>query len=328
MIQCANLLDRTRQTRKAPIVDNTTRNGMLFIIASAFGYAMTPIFTKLIYQSSDLVPYDLAFWRFVLAMPVMWLLTTVWRRFSNPVKLERPLPRRALMLTGVFPVMAALSAFFALRVIDAGLYVAIFFTYPAMIVLINLALGQPISKRGWGALVMTLLGVALIVVDLRQITEIAVSTQGFVIALVNAFVIALFILINERVQRSYPPTVLASAWSITGALLFVVPLPLITGVNLPTTGGVWLFVVGLAAIATVLPYFSLIIGTRLLGSNRAAIVGTIEPIIAIGLAWIMLGEIMAPQQLLGAVLIFAGVGVLEVRLTRRKSSKVTVSPTN
>ncbi len=309
-------------------MDNATRNGLLFIVASAIGYAMTPIFTKLIYQNSDLVPYDLAFWRFFFAMPVMWLLTITWRRFSNPVKLEKPLPRVVLMLTGFFPVAAAFCAFFALRVMDAGLYVAIFFTYPTMLVLLNLALGQPISGRGWIALVLTMIGVALIVVDFSAITEAAVSVEGFLIGLLNALVVALYLLINERVQRNYPPTVLASAWSMTGALLFVLPLPLITGVQGAPDLKVWLLLIAFGAVATVMPYFGLIMGTQLLGSNRAAIVGTGEPIIAIVLAWLILGETMLFPQLIGAAFIVIGVAVLEVRLSRRKASEVTVSPAN
>ncbi len=309
-------------------MDRDARNGLFFILAASVGYGLFPIFTKLIYNASDLHELDIAFWRFLVAVPVMWIGTALWMRVTKPPRLERPLPRVKLMLTGILAVCAALTGLFGLRQLDASVYVVLFFSYPAMTALINTVLGEPLPWRGWLALGLTTLGVVMTVFTVpgqQAAGQLEITTLGVAIALLNALVVAVFMIWNGRVQRGYPATARASAWTITGSLLltipialFVIPATLERGVMPPPNLNLWVMVVSMGAVATVLPYFGLVMGTRLLGASRAAIVGTTEPIVAVLLAWTLLGERLTMMQILGGALIFASIIILEARPVRGK----------
>jgi len=61
------------------------------------------------------------------------------------------------------------------------------------------------------------------------------------------------------------------------------------------------------------PTLCFITGIRLLGAPRAAILATLEPVVGVGLAALLLGERPALLQLLGGLLIIGAGVLLQVR---------------
>jgi drug/metabolite transporter (DMT)-like permease len=66
-----------------------------------------------------------------------------------------------------------------------------------------------------------------------------------------------------------------------------------------------------AVLGTTIPVLTFILGLRLVGPSRAAILSTFEPASTVLLAVIILGELASPLQYLGGALIIASVLVLE-----------------
>jgi drug/metabolite transporter (DMT)-like permease len=88
---------------------------------------------------------------------------------------------------------------------------------------------------------------------------------------------------------------LTGLWGGQGAVLPVLP---IQG---------WLLIVALAVFPSILAYGLYLMALRRLEASRAAIVATLEPILAAAWAWLALGEGMAPGQVMGGMLVIAGV---------------------
>ena len=63
----------------------------------------------------------------------------------------------------------------------------------------------------------------------------------------------------------------------------------------------------LAAIAAATAYVTGILAARVLGAKLASFVGLSEVIFAVLFAWVLLGELPRPIQLLGGLFILAGV---------------------
>jgi drug/metabolite transporter (DMT)-like permease len=70
--------------------------------------------------------------------------------------------------------------------------------------------------------------------------------------------------------------------------------------------------VGLIILATVLAYVTGIMAARSLGSKVASFVSLTEVLFAVIWAWLLLGELPGPVQLLGGVLIVGGVVLVRV----------------
>jgi drug/metabolite transporter (DMT)-like permease len=81
----------------------------------------------------------------------------------------------------------------------------------------------------------------------------------------------------------------------------------------------WLVpVLGLSIVAAAFAYVIGIEAARLLGAKLSSFVGLTEVLFAVLFAWLLLGELPAPVQLAGGVLIIAGVAL--VRLDEFRSA--------
>jgi len=75
----------------------------------------------------------------------------------------------------------------------------------------------------------------------------------------------------------------------------------------------WLVpVLGLALVAAVVAYVAGILAARLLGARLASFVGLTEVLFAVVFAWLLLDQVPAPVQLLGGLLVVAGVALVRV----------------
>lgn len=68
-----------------------------------------------------------------------------------------------------------------------------------------------------------------------------------------------------------------------------------------------------AVISILIPHSLYFSGMRHLTASRGIITATFEPIVAIGSAYIILGEALSPIQLLGAVLVIAAIALLQLK---------------
>lgn len=273
---------------------------------AAGGYACLPIFTKTL-LAAGLEPIDLAAWRYLVAVPIFWLVAL--RRPVTP--LDRPIPRGRVMLLGSLLALAAVAAFTGLQRVNAGTYVVLFYTYPTMVALISLFLGERLSLLGGAALALTVIGIVLSAPGFESGFS-ADSLPGLMLALVNALIVAVYFLWSSRLLHGLPP-LRAGAWTVTGTLVILWMLAPLGGLTVPSTPEAWVNLLLLAVVSTVIPVFSLNAGIQKLGATRASIVSSFEPILTSVLAMIFLQEVMQPVQWLGAVCIVASVVVLQLR---------------
>ena len=304
------------------------RDGMLLVLASVTGYSMLPVFIKAV-QAAGLNSLDIATWRFALAAPLLWLIVRVLRL---PVG-EKPLPKWRLMAMGSLLAMAAVATFWGFERIPAGTYVVLFYTYPAIVAVLSALMGERLPVAGWGALVITTIGIILTVPDFGQ----GVGNDnlvGVLLALFSAFIVAIYFIVSGRVLKGHTEFGAASAWTTTGAflsLLAIIPfralqmpgnfwnhlgeiafsMPVLAAHH-PEGLGLWLRMFAIATVSTVLAGFFLTVGIQKVGAARASIIGTVEPILTLVFARLFLGEEMQAIQLIGGAFIVASVLVLQL----------------
>jgi drug/metabolite transporter (DMT)-like permease len=145
----------------------------------------------------------------------------------------------------------------------------------------------------------------------------AVDPLGLALAFGAAIGCAVYFVIAARPGDGLPPVALAG----TGLLLGGVVLALVgvTGL-LPFTAAFgdltmlgsaatpwWVPLLIVAVVGTSLAYVAGTTASRMLGSRLASFVGLLEVVFASLFAWLLLGEELTPLQLIGAVLILAGI---------------------
>lgn len=290
------------------------RQGLLWILLAAMGFAFMPTIVKTVYRLSAFEPLDLAVWRFILAAPLMWLLIRVRNRSKRPVSSKSIAPWGAFIIGGLFAA-AVLCAFFALQRLPGSTYVLLFFTYPAIIVLLSSLLGEAIKPRAWLALALALVGVGLTVPDV--VVPNAIDQVGVLLALANAAIVAAYYLLARRVLSGVEDVSRASA-HMMGATLLILCLSIpARGLQLPENLATLAGIFCIATLGTVLPVFATNMAIQRIGPARASLVSTVEPVLAMLVAMVLLGEVIVPLQWLGAALIIGSVVLLQLKASEK-----------
>jgi len=165
------------------------------------------------------------------------------------------------------------------------------------------------------ALVLALMGVALIVVPEQALTLPRDYAAGLAWSFASAALYSLVVLGNARMP-AHVPAVSASAWGMTVAALLMFMLAGAQGITWPRDGTAWLQVAYTGVATTSVAYLAFAWGARRL-SPTAAVVGTlIDPLVAaLAAAWLF-AEPLTARQGVGAVLL----GVAILLLARRRSA--------
>jgi len=297
---------------------NRALSGSLFVLLAATGYALLPIFAQLAYRT-DVTPFEVLTWRFVISAAVIWALWPVWRSRVNLRALTR---RDVLTLVGLGGLFALVAyfAFLGLSRLPAPLFSMLFYTYPAMTALLSLALGERLPAAAWLAVGLAVIGSAL--------TGLAGGLGGSAyrpldlgLPLLTAATYAVYLVLAQR-RASHLPGLASAVVSITGSLVLLALLSPLVGLRVPTLAATWLPIAGIALFSTVFTILAMFEGIARIGASRAAILSTIEPLMVVVLAALVLSERAGPVQYAGGALIMVSVALLNLRPTRPDGQEV------
>jgi drug/metabolite transporter (DMT)-like permease len=278
--------------------------GALLCLASAAAFGAMGIFGKLAYAEGATVGTLLAA-RFVLAAAVLWGFAAC----SRGLRRLRALPRRdvalALGLGAVGYSAQAGSYFAALDRLDASLLSLLVYTFPAIVAVTAVVLGRErASRRTAVALVLASSGLVLV---LAGAAAGALDPLGTALGLTAAVVYSAYILSSEGIAERIGPVAL-STLVCTGAAATLTLGGLAAGQldlgGVSATGYGWL--AGIAVVSTVGAVGLFFAGLQRVGPTAASILSTLEPVVTVGLAFVVFGESLGGAQLAGAALVLLG----------------------
>ncbi len=208
--------------------------------------------------------------------------------------------------------------FAAVQRIPVGTAILIEYMAPLLLVAVAWASTQAMPK------IAVLVGSGIALTGLVLIVSPGGSGRldllGLIFAVFGMIGCASYFVISARPSDNLPPVALASSGLLLGGVLLSVAsavgvLPFSTtfdDVELMGSATPWwapMLVVGL--VATALAYATSIAASSILGSRMASFLGLLEVAAAGIYAWLLLGEELGPVQILGGVLILAGIGFVQ-----------------
>ena len=296
------------------------REGLLLCLVSAAGFGAMPIFGRQAFAAGlELTP--MLSLRFLLAAAMLWALIALRRR---PLGSLRGVAFGGLLGLCGYSVQAGLY-FGSIQRIDVSLASLILYTYPALVTVAALALGRErATRRKLAALVLASSGVALVVGGGAG----AIDWVGAAMAFGCAVFYTGFILASDRVAATTSPLAFAASVATGAALGFTVVALLSGGIHASEEGVMWVALI--ASVSTVMPIVLFMAGLARVGPSTASIASTVEPVFTVALAWIVLGELLGPVQLVGGALVLSAVVLLQLRGTMprwRTSSRPAGWPT-
>jgi drug/metabolite transporter (DMT)-like permease len=199
----------------------------------------------------------------------------------------------------------SLSFFTALTLAPAGLVALLLYLYPALVALLSaVLLHERLSATKLAALAIALAGTLLTVGPASSAAPL-----GIALGIAAAAIYAVYIVVGSRLTSRVAPRTMATIVIAAAGAVFVTAA-FAKGPTWPGTPAGWLAVIGIALISTVAAIVLFFAGLERVGPTRASVLSTVEPLCTVLLAALVLGEAIAPSQLVGGALILGAVVLL------------------
>ncbi len=276
------------------------KRGYLLVFLAASMWGTLGIFATYIYRYG-VDSFTMVFWRVLFALMILGSYIALFLR-------ENPFTRRRISFYAVYGLIGVFAFytlyFYTVKISSVGFAVLLVYTAPAFsVVLGRLVFGEPVTLEKAIALLMVLLGVVLVAGDV----DFNVGLLPLATGISTGFVYSLYgIMAKFGVRDERPERVLFM--TLFFGLLYLAPFS-----KFSVPSGAVPYLLGLAFFPTFLGYVLYNHALREVEVSRASIVATVEPVVAIALAYVLFGEELTIPQILGAVLIIGGSVVVHVK---------------
>ena len=261
-----------------------------------------------------------------LRVTVAFLILLVVVALTRPAALRMRRSEIPILLAfGILGIaMTQYLYFVSISRLPVGVALLIEFTAPIMVALwFRFGRHEALNRHVWAGLALALAGLALVGQVWMGFT---LDTLGVVYGFGAAAALAVYYLLGDRQVRGPQPRdpVSLTMWGFGAASLFwaivapwwTFPWSSLSGDGSPlgeSGSGVpiWMLCAYMIVLGTVVPFWLVVVSLHHINASQASIIGMTEPLLATFIAWFALGEVLAPVQVVGALVVLAGVYLAE-----------------
>jgi len=277
----------------------TPMNPKLSLALGIVCISFSPIFVKL----ADASPVVCAFYRILFG----WIFLLPYCLNKKNINIKRK--DLALALIGGLVFAADITLWnVSLKMISATVSTLLANLAPVWVGLISYIL----FRKKAGSLFWIGTGVAvagmLILVGLRDVLHLQFGL-GFVFAVVASMLYAIYILITKNILKRIG-TITFMFYNMLAALVFLFIICLINGDTLIHYSATnWLYFAGMGIVCQLLGWLAINYSIRYLESTKVAITLLSQTVVAAVLAGILLNEILGLHEIIGSLVVLAGIAI-------------------
>lgn len=284
-----------------------TLKGTIAGLVAAICYGLIPLFTIPIKNgeaANHLSDCSIMFYRFALATLIIAVLMLITRRSFK-------ITRGELVTLTYLAFLSDGSALFLIdgyNYLSSGVATTIHFMYPVVTTIMMMVFYNEARK------VSTLLAVLLAVVGVGVLSWQSngqTSLHGIVIELISACCYAFYLIrVNRSRVRNMDGMKLTFYVMGIGALIFGAEALRQDEFQLITTGVQASHLLLLGIVCTVVTNLCLVMAVQRIGSTMTAVLGALEPLTAVALGCLLMGEAITLNVVLGICLIIPSVIII------------------
>lgn len=301
---------------------STYRTGALLVILATTFFALNGIVAR-IAMDGGLAPVSVAAVRTVGgAIFLLPFVVLVWRRFTRAMVL----PIVGYAAIGIF---ASQGLYFqTLSYLDVALALVLSYLAPIPIAVYqHVRRGEKLPTYAYVVMIVAIAGVALSVLAGSGGIG-AVSVIGVVFGIATMITFAIMVLLSPSQPAELGPMARAGAPLVVAAVLYLIVVPpwsfpwgslgdtveLAGRFNLEVP--LWSTLIWVVVLGSVVPFALVLAGNARVGAGAASMLGMWEPVVGSLAAWVVLGQVLTPLQILGIIVTVVSVGIVEHARTR------------
>ncbi len=254
-------------------------------------------FTAILGRLIALPAVVLVAWRLVIVLLVLAVLPRAWRGWREMAAADRWLAASA----GVFVALHWWTFYGAIKLANASVAVACIAVAPVFLAVLEPLFTRRVFRRR--ELLLALVAVPGVWMVIGGSPDS--MNQGVLVGLVSALLVAVFSSLNKKLAaRADPYTLTAVEFAVGLVVLLLAMLLVQPTVWLPSPAD-WAWLLVLALVCTLAPFVMAFVALRVLTAWETHLVVNLEPVYAVILAAVLLGEGAELQPLF-----YLGVGLL------------------
>jgi len=274
---------------------DTRKKSYLEVHIAVFLFGMTGLFGKFI----DLSPFIIVLGRvFVAAVFIfIWLLLS-----KETINLKNYSDYKKLFIMGGVLAIHWTSFFAAIQLSNVAIGILTFSTFPVFVSFFKPLINrESISKKEILFGIITIIGILFIV----PFKDVFSSTMlGSLTGVFSGFVYAIFTIYNEKLVKDYNGKIVAF-YEQVAASIFLLPTYFIIQPNLGSKDLILIILLG--TLFTGIGHTMFINGLKYVSAYMASIITMLEPLYSIILAYLILGEKLSINTLIGGIIILSTV---------------------
>lgn len=293
-------------------MNRTLSRGYMMVFVSACLYGCMPLLTKYIYADGVSV-LTVVLLRNLLATPVLGVLVKL-----SGQKLK--VPGKAFLSISAVGIMGSclttIPLFAAYNYISSGAATVLHFVYPALTVVAGILFLRQRANLG------TLLGVAVCMAGIVMFYDPGQSMdwRGVALALASGVAYTAYILLVGAFPYKEISGFCFSFWfSVTNSVLLLIVCIVSGQLLLPMTLTGWVLSGLLALVTNVGAMVLFQQGARAIGSQRAAILSTLEPIVSVIVGALVFHEYVGVRTVIGSTLVLLASILIAIFDTKKKT---------
>jgi drug/metabolite transporter (DMT)-like permease len=291
-------------------------NGIFYASVSSASFGFSPLFS-LGLLAAGLSDFDVLSYRWLIAGIVLMIYALCKKK---SLRLNSFDEAWKVILLSILRSITSVTLLIGYANISSGIASTINFMYPVIVTIcMMLFFGEKRSLADIAAIGVSIFGVYLLASGDSIIVEGGNTRLGLICSLISAFSFAAYYIVMKQVRADKIEVVKFTTWiMMLSAFYFIVCAFIFEGrITLVKDFGSWLNILGLGLWATMVSNITGVKAIRRIGPTHTSILGALQPVTAVILGVLFLGEHLYLRSCIGITLILVAVSVVVMHQKKR-----------
>lgn len=291
-------------------------NGVFYASISSASFGFSPLFS-LGLLSAGLSSFDVLSYRWFIAGLVLMIYAACKKK---SLRLNSFDEAWKIILISALRSITAITLLIGFANISSGIASTINFMYPVIVsVCMMVFFGEKRSFVDIIAILVSIFGVYLLASGDSIVVEGGNTRLGLICSLISAFSFAAYYIVMKQVKADKIEVVKFTTWvMMLSAVYFIACAFIFDGkLTIVTDGRSWLNILGLGLWATMVSNITGVKAVRRIGPTQTSILGALQPVTAVILGVLFLGEHLYLRSCVGILLILISVSIVVMHQKKR-----------
>ena len=294
-----------------------TINGIFYAVISSMSFGFSPLFS-LALITAGLTDFDILSYRWLIAGLVLMIYAFAKKK---SLRLNSFDEAWKIILLSALRAITSVTLLIGYVNISSGIAATINFMYPVIVTLsMVIFFGEKRSFVDYLAILASIFGVYLLASGDSIVAHGGNTKLGLTCSLISAFSFAAYYIVMKQVKADKIEVVKFTTWvMMLSAVYFIVCAFVFNGkLTIVTDMKNWLNVLGLGLWATMVSNITGVKGIRRIGPTLTSILGALQPVTAVILGVLFLGEHLYMRSMIGITIILVAVCIIVLHQKNRK----------